>query len=57
MGCEAATNLAVDSLADVEPDDCVQFAPNLLVPGTVKALVEASATTRMNVCGLGADIF
>ena len=36
---------------------CVQFVPNLSVPGAVKVLVEVPGTTRMNWYGLGADIF
>jgi hypothetical protein len=36
---------------------CVQFAPDLCVQGAVKLLVEVSRTTRVNLYGLGADIF
>jgi hypothetical protein len=36
---------------------CLQFVPDLWVHRALKVLVEASGTTRMNSCGLGADIF
>jgi hypothetical protein len=36
---------------------CVQFAPDLCVQSAVKVLVEVSRTTRVNLYGLGADIF
>ena len=36
---------------------CVQFVPDQSVPSAVKVLVEVPGTTRVNSCGLGADIF